>query len=159
MIIESKFNNNADARLFYLQNKEVLRNLKNFANYSIFYIEKHYFDCFIKTNIFVKPIFYQFLEKFINQEFKNSLLKVKSKKNFYVFNYKNKTFIIHNNQFISFSNENKINSEFKKEFTFLFLLWFVKNKFEIQNTLHLKAINSIINQKNKLLTRTNIRGF
>lgn len=160
-MIKSYFKNNSEARSFYIENKDILLNTIDFVNHSVFYIEKNYFDYFIKSNSFVKFLFHNFLDKFIRENFKDSLLKIKSKSFFYVFNYKENIFMIHKKKFISLTNDEKINEEFKKEFTFLFLVWFIQNneKLNIKGEIHSRAIKLILKQKDKILIKSKMRIF
>tara|TARA_Y100000588_G_scaffold14934_2_gene15945 strand:- start:14778 stop:15260 length:483 start_codon:yes stop_codon:yes gene_type:complete len=160
-MIKSKFKTNTESRSFYVKNKDILLNTKDFVNHSIFYIEKHYFDHFIESNSFVKFLFHNFLEKFIRESFKDSLLKIKSKSSLYVFNYKDNTFIVKDKQFISFVDDKDINEEFKKEFTFLFFVWFIENnhKFNIKSQIHSPAVKAILSKKDKILIKSRMRDF
>lgn len=160
-MIKSKFKTNTESRSFYVKNKDILLNTKDFVNHSVFYIEKHYFQHFIESNSFVKFLFYNFLEKFIREEFKDSLLKLKSKSWLYVFDFRDNTFIIKDKQFISFVDDKDLNEEFKKEFTFLFFVWFIENnhKFNIKSQMHSSAVKAILSKKDKILIKSKMRDF
>ena len=101
------------------------------------------------------------MEKFIREEFKDSLLKLKSKSWLYVFDFRDNTFIIKDKQFISFVDDKELNEEFKKEFTFLFFVWFIENnhKLNIKSEIYSSAIKAILNQKDKILIKSRMRDF
>ena len=160
-MIKSKFKTNTESRSFYVKNKDILLNTKDFVNHSVFYIKTHYFDHFIESNSFVKFLFYNFLQKFIREVFKDSLLKIKSKSGLYVFDYRDNTFIIKDKQFFSFVDDKELNKEFKKEFTFLFFVWFIENnhKFNIKSQMHSSAVKAILSKKDKILIKSRMRDF